>query len=180
MPYDRFLEEAVACRYDIDLLARRFGASFEQVCHRLVTLRRPGAGGIPFGMMRSGPSGHVSKRFPLPRLSMPRHGSACALWAIHEAFQVPGVVVRQLAALPTGDRFLFVARTVEKARPRFSMPRRILSIMLACDALYADRTVYAEGLDLSSAAPATPVGPNCRVCVRRECLYREEDAIVSA
>ncbi len=180
MPYDRFLEEAIGCRYDIDLLARRFEASFEQVCHRLVTLRRPGASGIPFGMMRSGPSGHVSKRFPLPHLPMPRHGSACGLWAIHEAFQAPGVIIRQLAAMPSGERFLFVARTIEKARPRFSMPRRVLSIMLACHALYADRTVYSEGLDLSSSAPATPVGPNCRVCVRRECLYREADAIVAA
>jgi predicted transcriptional regulator len=85
-----------------------------------------------------------------------------------------------LAEFPTGDRFLFLARTVEKARPGFSMPRRFMSVMLACDALYADRTIYAQGLDLSSSAPAVPVGPNCRVCVRRGCVYREEDAIIDA
>ena len=180
MPYEAFHEAAVRSRYDIDLLARTFGSSFEQICHRLVSLRRRGASGIPFGMMRTGPSGHISKRFPLPHLPMPRHGNACSLWAIHTAFQAPGTVVRQLAAFPTGDRFLFVARTVEKPRPSFSMPRRMLSVMLACDAHYADRTVYAEGLDLSSSAPATPVGPFCRVCVRRDCLYREDDAIIDA
>ena len=180
MPYEVFLQTAVDSRYDIDHLARRFGTSFEQVCHRLVTLRRPGALGIPFGLMRTDPSGYVTKRFPLPHLPLPRHGNACPLWAVHEAFQTPGAIIRQLAAFPTGDRFLFLARTVEKVRPAFSMPRRFMSIMLACDALYADRTVYADGLDLSSAAPATPVGPNCRVCVRRECLYREEDAIIDA
>src|SRR5690606_36677989 len=108
---------------------------------------------------------------------MPRHGKACPLWAVRTALQTPGTVIRQLAEFPTGDRFLFLARTVEKPRPAFSMPRRMLSIMLACDALYADRTVYAEGLDLSSSSPASPVGPFCRVCVRRDCLYREEDAI---
>jgi predicted transcriptional regulator/transcriptional regulator with XRE-family HTH domain len=180
MPYEPFHDAAVRLRYDIDLLARRFGTGFEQVCHRLVSLRRPGASGIPFGMMRTGPSGHVSKRFPLPHLPMPRHGNACPLWAVHTAFQTPGAVIRQLAEFPTGDRFLFLARTVEKPRPAFSMPRRMLSIMLACDALYADRTVYAEGLDLSSSSPAAPVGPFCRVCVRRDCLYREEDAIIDA
>ncbi len=180
MPYQSFLEAAQAVRYDIDLLGRRFGASFEQVCHRLVSLRRPGAEGIRFAMMRTGPSGHVSKRMPLPHLPLPRHGSACGLWAVHAAYQSPGMVIRQLGEFPSGERFLFLARAVEKGRASFASPRRLLSIMLACDALHADRTVYAEGLDLSSTAPATPVGPNCRVCVRRECLHREEDAIINA
>lgn len=180
MPYDSFHEAAVRSRYDIDHLVRRFGASFEQVCHRLVTLRRPGAQGIPFGLMRTDPSGYVTKRFPLPHLPLPRHGNACPLWAVHASYQTPGAIIRQLAELPGGDRFLFLARAVEKPRPAFSMPRRLLSIMLACDSLYADRTIYADGLDLSSLAPATPVGTNCRVCVRRECLYREEDAIIDA
>ena len=74
--------------------------------------------------------------------------------------------------------FLFVARAVEKPRPGFVLPRRLLSIMLACDALHADQTVYGDGLDLSSAAPAVPVGPSCRLCVRRDCLHREEEAVV--
>src|SRR3546814_13719442 len=47
LPYDRFLEEAVRVRYDVDLLRRSYGASIEQVCHRLVTLRRPAAEGVP-------------------------------------------------------------------------------------------------------------------------------------
>ncbi len=180
MPYEAFLDAAQSVRYDIDLLGRRFGASFEQVCHRLVSLRRPDAPGIPFALMRTGPSGHVSKRMPLPHLPLPRHGSACPLWAVHAAYQAPGTVIRQLAEFPSGERFLFLARTVEKGRASFASPRRLLSIMLACEALHADRTVYAEGLDVSSTAPATPVGPNCRICVRRGCLHREEDAIINA
>jgi predicted transcriptional regulator len=180
MPYESFHEAALGSRYDIDHLAQRFGASFEQVGHRLTTLRRPGAEGIRFGFMRTDPAGFVTKRLPLPHLLMPRHGNACPLWAIYGAFQSDGAVVRQLVAFQTGDRYLFLARTVEKQRPAFAMPRRLLSVMLACDALHADQTVYADGLDLSAAAPATPVGANCRLCVRRECLYREEDPIIDA
>ncbi len=180
LPYDAFLEAAVRSRYDIDHLAQRFGASFEQVCHRLVTLRRPGAAGIPFGLMRSDAAGFTSKRFPLPRLAVPRHGPACPMWAIYQAFHVPGSTLRQLVEFPTGDRLLLVARAVEKPRPAFILPRRLLSLMLACDALHADQTVYGDGLDLSSSAPAVPVGPNCRLCVRRDCRYREEDPIIDA
>lgn len=180
MPYDVFLAAAQELRYDVDLLARRFGTSFEQVCHRLVSLRRPDAPGIPFALMRTSPSGHVSKRMPLPSLPLPRHGNACPLWAVHAAFRTPGMIIRQLAEFPSGDRFLFLARTVTKGRAAFAAPPRLLSLMLACDALHADRTVYADGLDLSSTAPAVPVGPNCRICVRRSCLHREEDAIIDA
>lgn len=180
LPYGAFHRAALDSRYDIDYLGQRFGASFEQVCHRLVTLRRPGAEGLPFGLVRVDAAGYVTKRVPLPRLPLPRHGNACPLWALYAAFQTPGAVVRQLAEFPTGARFLFVARTVEKPRPSFSMPRRMMSIMLACDALHADRTVYGSGLDLSSSAPAIPVGSNCRLCARRECRYREEDPIIDA
>ncbi|MBS0336146.1 MAG: DUF2083 domain-containing protein [Proteobacteria bacterium] len=180
MPYEAFRASAHAARYDVEALALRYGASIEQACHRLTTLRRPGAEGIPFGLMRVDAAGFVTKRFALPHLLLPRHGNACPLWALYGAFQAPGTVVRQLAEFPSGDRFLFVARTVEKIRPAFAMPRRLLSVMLACDALYADQTVYGDGMDSSSAGPAVPVGPNCRLCARRECVYREEDPIIDA
>ena len=178
LPYEPFLAAARELRHDIDRLVQRFGASFEQVCHRLITLRRPGAAGLPFALMRIDAAGFTSKRFPLPRLALPRHGPACPMWAVYQALHVPGTIVRQLAEFPDGERLLFVARTVEKSRPAFSQPRRLQSIMLACDALHADQTVYGAGLDLSSAAPAVPVGPNCRLCVRRDCVYRAEDPIV--
>lgn len=180
MPYEPFLAAARRLRYDVDALAREFEASVEQVCHRLVTLRRPGAQGLPFGMMRIDGSGFTSKRLALPRLPLPRHGGACPLWAVYLALQSPGAIVRQLAEFPDGERFLFVARTVENGAPAFPMPRRVVSLMLACDAMVADQTVYGDGLDLASAAPAIPVGANCRVCVRTECAYRQEDAVIGA
>ncbi len=180
MPYDAFLDAAERSRYDVESLARRFGASYEQVAHRLLALRRPGAEGIAFGLMCTDPAGFVTRRFPLPNLLLPRHGNACPLWAIYGSFQSPGAIVRQLVAFPNGDRYLFVARAIEKPRPAFTLPRRLVSVMLACDALHADRTVYGDALDLSSSGPAVPVGPNCRLCTRQGCAYREEAPIIGA
>ncbi len=180
MPYDPFLAAARRTRYDVDALVREFEATPEQVCHRLVTLRRPGAEGVPFGLLRVDAAGFTSKRFPLPRLPLPRHGGACPLWAAYLALQSPGPIVRQLVEFPDGERFLFVARALEKRGGAFPMPRRLVSVMLACDAHAADQTVYGDGLDLASAAPATPVGASCRACVRTDCAYRQEDAVVGA
>ncbi|MGH8736414.1 MAG: short-chain fatty acyl-CoA regulator family protein [Burkholderiales bacterium] len=180
MPYEPFLAAARELRYDVDQLARRFAAGVEQVCERLVTLRRPGAEGIPFALMRVDAAGFITARFPLPRLPLPRHGGACPLWAVYQALQSPGAIVRQMAEFPGGERFLFVARALEASAPAFPMPRRLASLMLACDALVADQTVYGDGLDLASTAPAVPVGANCRACVRPDCAYRQEDAVVGA
>lgn len=180
MPYNAFRDTASATRYDIDHLGDTFHVSFEQVCHRLVTLRCPGAEGIRFGFMRADPAGHARKRFALPQLPQPRYGPACPLWAVYEAFRTPGATVRQLADFPGGERYLLVARAIEKRRAGFGMPRHFMSVMLVCHAMDADRMVYGDGLDLSSGAPSTPVGPACRVCTRSNCSYRQEDAIAGA
>ncbi len=180
MPYELFLEDATTLRYDVGLLARKHGVSFEQACHRLVTLRRPDAAGIPFAFMRADPAGYVTKRFPLPRLPIPRYGNACPLWAVYSAFQNSGVIVRQLAELPAGDRFLFIARAVVKEQGVFGQHPHVVSIMLACDAVHADQTTYADGLDLSAPSLAAPIGPTCRLCPRATCRHREEDPIVGS
>jgi hypothetical protein len=180
MPYEPFLEDATTLRYDVGLLAHKHGVSFEQACHRLVTLRRPDAAGIPFAFMRTDPAGYVTKRFPLPRLPIPRYGNACPLWAVYSAFQNAGVIVRQLAELPAGDRFLFIARAVVKEQAVFGQHPHVVSIMLACDAVHADQTTYADGLDLAAPALAAPIGPTCRLCPRATCRHREEDPIVGS
>ena len=179
LPYDEFLQAAAAARYDIDYLCHKFDASFEQVCHRLVTLRKPGMEGIRFGFMRSNPAGYVTKRFPLPYMPLPRYGNACPLWAVYRAFQTPGTMVRQLVEFPTGRRYFFLARAVEKTLPSYSATKHWISIMLVCQSLHADKIVYGDGLDISPAAPATPVGQTCRLCARRNCASREEDPIIN-
>jgi len=176
-PYERFLEAATSRRYDIELLCQQFGASFEQVAHRLVTLHRPGDEGIPFAFLRSDPAGFVTKRFPVPGFPLPRHGNACPLWAIYQAFQLPGRIIRQLVQFPAGDRYLFVARTVNKEPASFHEPDFLHSVMLMCDALHADKTVYADGLDMQASEFAKPVGPSCRLCPRSDCTHRQELAM---
>ena len=179
MPYRSFRQHALEVRYDVTLLAQKHRVSIEQACHRLVTLRRPGEAGIPFAFMRSDPAGFVTKRFPLPRLPLPRYGRACPLWAVYSAFQSPGIFVRQLAELPGGDRFLFVAGAIAKEQAGFQERRHLVSIMLACDAVHAGEMIYADGLDLAAPEAATPIGLNCRLCPREACRHREEDPIVS-
>jgi predicted transcriptional regulator/transcriptional regulator with XRE-family HTH domain len=179
-PYDHFQETATALRYDTDILRQRYDASFEQVCHRLATLRKPGSEGIPFAFMRADPAGYITKRFPLPQLALPYHGHGCPLWAIYQSFQTPNRIIRQLADFPDGSRYVMIARSETKRPGAFHEPPVQRAVMLACDALHADRTVYGDGLDLHSSDLATPVGPACRLCARTGCQHRSEEAIVES
>ncbi len=176
-PYERMLTDAEGAAYDIDYLRQAYHASFEQVAHRLVTLRRPGQQGIAFGFLRSDPAGRLTKHFPLPGLLLPNSGHACPLWAIYGAFRTPDVPLRQVVRFSDGSRYLFLARTVQRRTASFREQVVASSVMLACDALHADRTVYGAGLDLSDLAADVPVGPSCRLCPRRDCASRQEEAL---
>jgi predicted transcriptional regulator len=176
MPYEPFLEAAERWRYNIDALCRLFDVSYEQAAHRLATLRRPGAEGVRFAFMRSDASGYVTKRLPLPRLPLPRYGNACPLWVINSAFQTPGTTARSFGELPSGDQFLFFARAVEKHSPTASLPRHLLSVMLACSVAEADRVCYADGID--RVAAMAPVGTICRLCPRADCGHRHEPPLI--
>lgn len=171
MPYDDFLGRAEAHRYDVELLGTLAGVSFEQAAHRLVTLRRKGREGVPFGFLRADRSGRLTKRFPLPGLTIPGFGHGCPLWPIYDAFSTSGVV-RQVSVFPGGGRFLLLAKTVSKQTPRFGQKPLMFSIMLACDIVHADRTVYGDGLDLGGAP--VEVGPSCLPCPRLRCGHRQE------
>ena len=84
MPYSRFLAAAQEARHDLELLASRFGASIEQVAHRLSTLQRPGAKGIPFFFARVDQAGTITKRHSATRLQFARFGGACPLRNVHQ------------------------------------------------------------------------------------------------
>jgi XRE family transcriptional regulator, fatty acid utilization regulator len=174
-PYSSFLAEAEAAAYDIDRLRQHYNASYEQVAHRLVSLRRPGEEGVPFGFLRSDPAGRLTKHFPLPGLLLPYSGHACPLWAIYGAFRTPENTARQVVRFTDGSRYLFVARTVQRRAAAFGEPPAMASVMLACDVLHADRTVYAHGLDFADLRADVPVGPTCRLCTRPDCASRQEE-----
>ena len=62
MPYQAFHGAAEALNYDVHVLAQRFNAGFEQVCHRLTTLQRPNARGVPFFLLRFPPRDATASR----------------------------------------------------------------------------------------------------------------------
>lgn len=179
LPYAPFLDDARANKYDIDFLSQKYTASFEQVAHRLVTLKAPDQQGIPFGFLRSDPAGRLTKQFPLPGLQLPNAGHACPLWAIYGAFRRPNEVVRQLVAYPDGSRYLFIAKSSSKRAAAYAQAPFFTSVMLACDILHADKTIYGEGLALNNAALDVPVGPTCHMCIRRDCEVRQEEVLAS-
>ncbi|GLQ09748.1 HTH-type transcriptional regulator RamB [Devosia yakushimensis] len=180
LPYGRFRGDAEVAAYDIDHLCQIYHASYEQVAQRLVTLRRPGEEGVPFGFLRSDPAGRLTKHFPLPGLLLPNSGHACPLWAIYGAFRTPEAAVRQVVRFSDGSRYLFLARTVQRRTASFHEHAPTASIMLACDVLHADRTIYGAGLDLSDLSSDVPVGPSCRLCTRHDCSSRQEEALSPA
>jgi predicted transcriptional regulator/transcriptional regulator with XRE-family HTH domain len=172
LPYERFLQAAETLRYDIDLLAQRFGVSFETVCHRLSTMQRPEARGVPFFFIRVDRAGNISKRQSAAHFHFSRVGGTCPLWGVYEAFSHPGLVVRQLARMPDGRAYLWVARTVTRPVGGFGSPGKIFAVALGCDIQHAHRLVYAKGLDLADPDVATPIGMGCRVCERERCQQR--------
>ena len=172
LPYGQFLEAAEDLRYDIDLLGQRFGVGFETVCHRLSTLQRLDAPGVPFFFVRVDRAGNISKRQSATHFHFSRTGGTCPLWNVYEAFGQPDHVLSQLASMPDGRRYLWVARSVSRGQRGYGSPRKTFSIGLGCDVRHASRLVYAKGLDLNDPDSATPIGMGCKVCERDQCPQR--------
>jgi predicted transcriptional regulator/DNA-binding XRE family transcriptional regulator len=171
MPYARFLREAENCKYDVDLLSHRFGTSFEQTAHRLTTLQKPSARGVPFFFVRIDVAGNVSKRFSAGRFHFSQFGGACPLWNIHETFQTPGKTVSQMVQMPDETTYFSIAKMISRADGTYNAPAQKLAIGLGCDIAYAPRLVYAEQYNLTNPKP-TPIGINCYLCERQHCRQR--------
>ncbi len=171
MPYEPFLRSVERHRYDIDRLCAEFGASVEQVAHRLTTLGRSGARGIPFFMLRVDSAGNISKRFAGEAFPFSRFGGTCPRWNLHATFQTPGRVVVQIVETPDGQRFFTISRTVERSVRLDPREDSSLAIGLGCDVRNAGRIAYADGIDLAEPY-VTPIGPACRICPRARCPQR--------
>ncbi|HVI05566.1 MAG TPA: short-chain fatty acyl-CoA regulator family protein, partial [Sphingomicrobium sp.] len=155
MPYGKFLRAAEEHRYAIDRLTAQFGANVEQVAHRLTTLGRSGAKGVPFFMLRVDPAGNISKRYAGESFPFSHFGGTCPRWHLHTAFQTPGQTVRQLIETPDGERFFTISRTIERPIRPDLRDDALLAVGLGCDVKHAHRMAYADGLDLMNT-PATP------------------------
>ncbi|WP_317852856.1 MULTISPECIES: helix-turn-helix domain-containing protein [Albidovulum] len=172
MPYRRFLAAARDRRHDIEILAADFGASLEQVAHRLSTLQRPGAPGVPFYFVRVDRAGTITKRHSATRLQFPRFSGACPLWNVHQAFETPGEIVRQLAETPDGERYISVARTITKRSRGYRAPIRRYAIALGSPVAYARSIIYADDLAVDQSDAYDLIGLSCRLCERENCPQR--------
>ncbi|MEU6821081.1 short-chain fatty acyl-CoA regulator family protein [Streptomyces atriruber] len=172
LPYRAFHTAAEEVRYDIERLTDRYGLGYETVCHRLSTLQRPRLRGVPFSFVRVDRAGNLSKRQSATGFHFSRTGGTCPLWNVYEAFAAPGRIHVQIAEMPDGQRYLWTARAITRHRGGWGEPGKTFAIGLGCEIRHAHRLVYSDGLDLSSASAATPIGMGCRVCERLDCPQR--------
>lgn len=178
LPYDDFLRAAARCRHDIQLLSNQMDASIETICHRLSTLQRPGANGLPFYFVKIDRAGNVVKRHSATRFQFARFGGSCPRWNVHQAFeQNSNKFTAQVAQMPDGVQYLCMATSVTKHQPDYKTGERRYALGIGCEVKYADAIVYADGLDIDQITAPEPIGVNCRICPRDNCDQRAFPAI---
>ena len=176
LPYGQFHEVAEKFRYDVERLSAFYSVSYETIAHRLSTLQRPSMRGVPFSFVRVDKAGNMSKRQSATGFHFSSSGGTCPLWNVYETFANPGKILVQIAEMPDGRSYMWVARTVERRASRYGQPGKTFAIGLGCELRHAHRLVYSEGLDLSGDI-ATPIGAGCRVCERDNCPQRAFPAL---
>ncbi|MDG3009847.1 DUF2083 domain-containing protein [Rhodococcus sp. D2-41] len=172
LPYNRFLDAAESLHYDIEMLALQFDVGFETVCHRLSTMQRPSRRGVPFFFVRTDRAGNISKRQSATAFHFSRVGGSCPLWVVHDAFSTPGRILTQVAQMPDGRTYLWVARTTDDTARPYGAPERSFAVGLGCDISHAERLVYSRGLRLDERMSPVPIGAGCKICERTDCAQR--------
>ena len=172
MPYTQFHGECIKQKYDLELLQNTFATTFEQIAHRVTSLQDPKLPGIPFHFLRVDIAGNISKRFSLSGIEIPRYGGACPRWNVYSAFTRPGKIQAAVSKMSNGEKYVCIARTVEKGVGRFGENKSILSIGLGCEAKYAKDFVYTENLNINDKKTEIPIGVSCRTCDRLDCSQR--------
>ncbi len=179
MPYMHFLQSAEQLRYDIELLEQRYAVSFETICHRLSTLQRPEARGVPFFFIRVDRAGNISKRQSATDFHFSRFGGTCPLWNIYAAFSSPDRILTQQAEMPDGRTYFWIAKMIRHRQGGYKAPSKSFAIALGCDLHHADRLVYSKGMILDDPAARTPIGAGCKICERQKCPQRAFPALYS-
>ena len=172
MPYKLFHTECMKNKYDLELLQNTFATTFEQIAHRVTCLQDPKLPGIPFHFLRVDIAGNISKRFSLSGIEIPRYGGACPRWNVYSALTRPGVIQAAVSKMTNGEKYVCIARTVEKGIGRFGQAKSILSIGLGCEAKYAKDFVYTENVNINDKSTEIPIGVSCRTCDRLDCSQR--------
>ena len=173
MPYGRFLRACESTGYDPTVLARRFGASIEQVAHRLTTLQRVGQRGLPFFMARIDRAGQFSKRFAGESgTTLIDQGHSCPRWSVNRAFERPDGWLVQAVLLEDGRggpaHWLTMSHAVPSSTGEAGSN---FAIVLGIEAKFATDLAQARDISLSPAQ-AVRVGRGCANCTWAECRER--------
>ena len=172
MDYKEFYQECMKCRYDLEVLASSFTASFEQTAHRVTSLNNPDMKGIPLHMIRVDRCGNVSKRFSLSGIELPRASGACPLWNVFTAFSNPNNIHTAISKMTDGSTYFCIAKTVDKGIAKYGESRSLLSIGLGCNIKHAKQMVYSDGINLDDKRREVLIGVSCRRCDRLDCSQR--------
>ena len=168
MPYDAFLKAAVASQYDIDALSEHFQTSYEQVCHRLMTLKKPQNGGIPFAFMKVDAAGNVVKAYSLGDFYIPTQGALCPRWPIYMAGAYQGRTFANRLLHDQGKDFLCISRAIVTKQTSFGRPTAPKALMLVCPWEHADQTVYHD----TASSIVMTAGTSCGMCRVPNCPDR--------
>lgn len=173
MPYGRFLRACEQTGYDLVILQRRFGVSFEQLAHRLTTLQRVGQRGLPFFMARIDRAGQFSKRYAGASGTLLLEGEfSCPLWVAHQAFDRGGDICTQRVSVEEpqqGERVWLTMACAREGVSSTEMDRARYVTVLGVEANLASHLAQVRAMESSRS---TPIGPGCTRCYRSECQQR--------
>ncbi len=170
MPYGRFLRACEATGYDLPVLQRRFGVSFEQLAHRLTTLQRVGQRGLPFFMLRIDRAGQVSKRFiGASGAVFLESDHTCPLWCASRAFEQPGEPLVQVVTV--GETGAGAAHWMCLAQTHGGNAEARFAVVVGVDAALAGDVACTRGVSLARET-ALAIGPGCRLCHVTDCPQR--------
>lgn len=201
MPYNRFLQTAERVKHDLNVLTARFEASFAQVAQRLVAMQDKSGGkraGLPFFMLEVDQAGTVLRRVGAKGFPTSRFGGNCPKLAIHAAFSTPGAILAERVAMPNGDVFLTICRTLDGPiagageRPRRTAvllgiedehgkamlkanqqsEGKSAGVVFSGDDIATRAISHAQLLPDTRVSPPVPVGSTCRLCERADCVAR--------
>ncbi len=173
MPYGRFLRACDTTGYDLAILQRRFGVSFEQMAHRLTTMQRVGQRGLPFFMARLDRAGQFSKRFAgASGATILESEASCPLWIANSAFERPGETLAQTIRVDSVDAgpqdWFTMAQTVDGSGARGTAR---FVVVLGIETRLATPLAQARGLPLDGEG-AQAIGLGCARCHRPACRQR--------
>ncbi|MHA3979782.1 short-chain fatty acyl-CoA regulator family protein [Halovulum sp. GXIMD14794] len=171
MPLRAFAETGRETAWNPQALARAYRQEIIAVFRRLAVLRRPWIEVPAFGLIVVTASGYPLLRRPLSDFALPRHGNACTLWPLFQAFARPGILLMDRIEHDTGQPFV----TLSHAAPRRPAALGETPDMAAAMLIVAERESPFEG----PSHPAREVGTSCPICTRSDCPARAQPQLLS-